>query len=115
MTLQPGPHDVANILFGKKGPKNGGKPRHSQGSGHGGSSTAKGAAAATGAAAAKAAEMTQQTGQCPLRKFSGAKVCCFPVHSKLHLDKQLRHFDLTFRESASVSNPSLASTSSQTT
>ena len=80
MLLQPGPHDVANVLFGKKGSKDGGKLRHSKG---GGSSTAKGAAAATGAAAAKAAEVTQQTGQCPLRKFPGAKVCFCPVHSKL--------------------------------
>lgn len=75
MLLQPGPHDVANILFGKKGSKNLRKPRHS--TGHSGSSTAKGAAAATGAAAAKAAEVTQQSGQCPLRKFPGAKVCLF--------------------------------------
>lgn len=101
MLLQPGPHDVANVLFGKKGSKHGGKPRHSKGSGHNGSSSGNGAAAATGAAAAKAAEVTQQTGQCPLRKFPGAKVCSFPVHSKLHLDRQHRHltFDLSAIES----------------
>lgn len=82
MLLQPGPHDVANVLFGKKGSQNAGKPRHSKGSSTSStSSTAKGAAAATGAAAAKAAEISQQSGQCPLRKFPGAKVCSFHIHT----------------------------------
>ncbi|KAL3140876.1 hypothetical protein ABBQ32_005411 [Trebouxia sp. C0010 RCD-2024] len=68
----PGPHDVANLLFGKNG-SNVGKPRHSKSSSNSGRTTA-GAAAATGAAAAKAAEVAQQSGQCPLRKFPGAKI-----------------------------------------
>ena len=74
MLLQPGPHHVANLLFGKKGSRNVGKPRHSNGSSNTGRTTARGAAAATGAAAAKAAEFTQQCVQCPLMKFPGAKV-----------------------------------------
>lgn len=94
MLLQPGPHDIANVLFGKKG-QNVVKPRHSRGIGHSGSSAAKGAAAAAGAAAAKAAEVTQQAGQCPLRKFPGAEVHCFPFLGKLCFDQQGRHRLLT--------------------
>lgn len=78
MLLQPGPHDVANLLFGKKG-SNVGKPRHSKSSSNSGRTTA-GAAAATGAAAAKAAEVAQQSGKCPLRKFPGAKVSSFQIY-----------------------------------
>lgn len=70
--LQPGPHDVANILFGKKGPrgKNIRKPGHSSSSSR---------SSSKGPVAGKATAATQQSGQCPLRKFPGAQVCNEPA------------------------------------
>ncbi|DBA87422.1 hypothetical protein WJX77_003989 [Trebouxia sp. C0004] len=66
----PGPQNVANLLFGKKGLRgeNVRKPSHSQGSGSSSRSTARGPVAGQATAA------TQQSGQCPLRKFPGAQI-----------------------------------------
>jgi len=76
VVLQPGPQNVANLLFGKKGPRgeNVRKPSHSKGSGSSSRSSARGPVAGQATAA------TQQSGQCPLRNFPGAQVqttlCC---------------------------------------
>lgn len=66
----PGPQNVANLLFGKKGPraKNVRKPSHSKGSGSSSRSAARGPVAGQATAA------TQQSGQCPLRNFPGAQI-----------------------------------------
>ena len=80
VVLQPGPQNVANLLFGKKGPrgKNVRKPSHSKGSGSSSRSSARGPVAGQATAA------TQQSGQCPLRNFPGAQVqttlCCGKLH-----------------------------------
>lgn len=79
--VQPGPQNVANLLFGKKGSrgKNVRKPSHGKGSGSN-RSTARGPVAGQATAA------TQQSGQCPLRKFPGAQVqtssCCLKLHCR---------------------------------
>lgn len=70
MFVQPGPHDVANLLFGKKEfrTRNVQKPGHSKGTGHDSRS------ATQGPISGKATAGAQQSGQCPLRKFPGAQV-----------------------------------------
>ena len=70
MHMQPGPHDVANLLFGKKELrlKNVRKPSHSKSTGHSSTNTTQGPVSARATAGA------QQSGQCPLRKFPGAQV-----------------------------------------
>ena len=67
LCLQPGPGNLADFLFGKEGskPKPQRKTTQRQGTGSRGSASSKGPVSGQAPAA--------DGGQCPLRKFPGAK------------------------------------------